>query len=293
MYTGKVEFGQDIRTSLTQVVAEELRAPLSSVRLVMGDTDRTPFDMGTFGSRTTPIMAMQLRKVAAAAREALLDLAAQDWNVPRETVTIAEGRVQRVRGGRSAPLGSLLAGRKLLRKAGDAPVDSPVGMDDRRPLHAQGQRPRAGHGRPPVHLGHEPARHVARQGAPAAHRRSDAASVEDVAARAAGATVVRDGAFVGIAAPSALAARRAAEDVQARWQPAAGQPSGAEVYAYLKQPPPVADRGRERPSRPPARFRRGRARPPRTSSSTPTPSPTSRTLRSSRAPRWRSGRTAS
>ena len=37
-YTGKVEVGQNIRTSLTQAVAEELRAPLESVRLVMGDT---------------------------------------------------------------------------------------------------------------------------------------------------------------------------------------------------------------------------------------------------------------
>ncbi|HKS07982.1 MAG TPA: molybdopterin cofactor-binding domain-containing protein, partial [Pyrinomonadaceae bacterium] len=62
VYTGKVEFGQNIRTSLAQAVAEELHVPLSTVRLVMGDTDLTPFDMGTFGSRTTPTMAPQLRK---------------------------------------------------------------------------------------------------------------------------------------------------------------------------------------------------------------------------------------
>ncbi|HXG24304.1 MAG TPA: molybdopterin cofactor-binding domain-containing protein, partial [Chthonomonadales bacterium] len=54
VYTGKVEVGQNIRTSLTQVVAEELRAPVSSIHLVMGDTQLTPFDAGTFGSRTTP-----------------------------------------------------------------------------------------------------------------------------------------------------------------------------------------------------------------------------------------------
>src|SRR5262249_56047904 len=46
-YTGKVEMGQNIRTSLAQAVAEELRVPLSTVRLVMGDTDHTPFDLGT------------------------------------------------------------------------------------------------------------------------------------------------------------------------------------------------------------------------------------------------------
>src|SRR6185295_8609595 len=67
-YTGKVEFGQNIRTSLSQVVAEELRVPIGSIRLTMGDTDLTPFDMGTFGSRTTPTMAPLLRKATAAAR---------------------------------------------------------------------------------------------------------------------------------------------------------------------------------------------------------------------------------
>ena len=52
VYTGKVEVGQNVRTSLAQAVAEELRAPLSSVRLVMGDTQLTPFDAGTFGSQS-------------------------------------------------------------------------------------------------------------------------------------------------------------------------------------------------------------------------------------------------
>ena len=45
--------------------------------MVMADTQLTPFDMGTFGSRTTPDMARQLARVAAAAREALIDLAAE------------------------------------------------------------------------------------------------------------------------------------------------------------------------------------------------------------------------
>ena len=52
VYTGKVEMGQNIRTSLSQAVAEELHVPISQIELVMGDTQLTPFDMGTFGSRT-------------------------------------------------------------------------------------------------------------------------------------------------------------------------------------------------------------------------------------------------
>src|SRR5918997_2449202 len=76
VYTGKVEVGQDIRTSLAQAVAEELHLPAEAIQLVMADTDRVPWDGGTTGSRTTPVMAAQLRVVAASTRVLLLELAA-------------------------------------------------------------------------------------------------------------------------------------------------------------------------------------------------------------------------
>ena len=78
-FTGKVEIGQNIRTSLAQSVADELHVPFESVRMVMGDTALTPYDMGTFGSRTTPTMAPQLRRVANAARDLLVQEAAKEW----------------------------------------------------------------------------------------------------------------------------------------------------------------------------------------------------------------------
>ena len=56
MFTGKVEVGQNIRTSLAQQVAEELRVPFDSIEMVMGDTSLVTCDMGTFGSRTTATM---------------------------------------------------------------------------------------------------------------------------------------------------------------------------------------------------------------------------------------------
>ena len=77
VYTGKVEVGQNIRTSLAQAVADELRCQVDTIEMVMGDTERVPYDMGTFGSLSTPRMAPQLRKAAAAARESLLELAAE------------------------------------------------------------------------------------------------------------------------------------------------------------------------------------------------------------------------
>src|ERR1019366_5219047 len=57
VYTGKVEMGQNIRTSLTQAVAEELRTGPAQIALVMADTMLTPYDGGTVGSQTTPQMA--------------------------------------------------------------------------------------------------------------------------------------------------------------------------------------------------------------------------------------------
>ena len=92
VFTGKVELGQNIRTSLAQAVAEELRVPIESVRLVMADTDLVPFDMGTFGSRSIPYMAPQLRKAAAAARETLVALAAEQLKVAPTDVRIVNAR---------------------------------------------------------------------------------------------------------------------------------------------------------------------------------------------------------
>ncbi len=72
VFTGKVEVGQNIRTSLAQTVADELRVPFDRVTMVMGDTARTPFDNGTFGSQSTPRMAPQLARAARTARHMLV-----------------------------------------------------------------------------------------------------------------------------------------------------------------------------------------------------------------------------
>src|SRR5437899_1571319 len=118
--------GQNIRTSLAQAVAEELHAPLASIQLVMGDTARTPFDMGTFGSRTTPTMAVQLRRAAASAREALIDLAADRWNVDRGALVVAEGKVTHSESRRSLGFGELTRGKALLKAIGEGSMTTPA-----------------------------------------------------------------------------------------------------------------------------------------------------------------------
>jgi isoquinoline 1-oxidoreductase len=115
VFTGKVEVGQNIRTSLAQLVAEELRAPFDSITMIMGDTDLTPWDMGTFGSRTTPTMGPQLRTMASAARQMLQEIAAKRWNVDATTLTAADGKVTDPRNSRSLAYGELTRGEKLVK----------------------------------------------------------------------------------------------------------------------------------------------------------------------------------
>ena len=125
--TGKVEVGQNSRTSLSCVVAEELRVPVASVGMVMGDTDLTPFDRGTFGSLTTPTMVPQLRRVAATARELLLDLAAERWGTERSALTIEAGRITSRSRGQSVGIGELVDGRELVETiAVDVTLTDPV-----------------------------------------------------------------------------------------------------------------------------------------------------------------------
>ena len=75
-FTGKIEMGQGVVTSLAQMLADELEVPLESVDMTMGDTDICPWDMGTFGSMTTRFFGPPLRAAAAEAREVLIDIAA-------------------------------------------------------------------------------------------------------------------------------------------------------------------------------------------------------------------------
>ena len=82
-FTGKIEMGQGVITSLAQMLADELDVPLESVDMVMGDTDLCPWDMGTFGSMTTRFFGPLLRAAAAEARAVLMELAAEYLHLPQ------------------------------------------------------------------------------------------------------------------------------------------------------------------------------------------------------------------
>ena len=235
VFTGKVEVGQNIRTSLAQAVAEELRAPLTSIRLVMGDTALTPFDAGTFGSRTTPDMARQLQRVAAAAREALLELAAESLKTDRAGLIVAGGKVTRPDTKESATFGELTRGQKLTRSVEDAPTTpadqwkiagTSVPKVGGREI-VTGQHKYSSDLKLPGMLHGKILRPAAFEAALASVDLSGAESMPGVIA-------VRDGNFVGVAAPDPRRAELALEAIRAEWTPAP-QPSNAELFDTWKK----------------------------------------------------------
>ncbi|HEV7214142.1 MAG TPA: molybdopterin cofactor-binding domain-containing protein [Chloroflexota bacterium] len=125
VFCGKVEVGQGARTSLCQIVADELAAPLEQVRIVLGDTGRTPFDQGTFASRTTATMGVQLRLVAADLRERLLEYAANAWGVEPAELQAAGGCVRHAASGRCMRYGDIAADGRFTGVLVERPVKAP------------------------------------------------------------------------------------------------------------------------------------------------------------------------
>lgn len=238
VFTGKVEVGQGIRTSLAQAVADELAVDVSAIRMVMGDTDLTPYDRGTHGSQSTPRMAPQLRAAAASTRMLLLALAAESWGTRADALRVANGAVVDPKTDRRIGYGALVKGRDLSAEldpdAAPVPHDrwrqqgKPVRRVDAREI-VTGQRtyvsdvqlPGMQHGRVlrPPSWG------------------AELLSVETKAAAALpGVTVVHDGDFVGVVAPDPQLAADALKKIEARWRERPGVDS-KDLFAHLESHP--------------------------------------------------------
>jgi CO/xanthine dehydrogenase Mo-binding subunit len=75
LYCGTIDMGQGSDTAMAQMVGEVLNVPTETVRVVPRDTDVTPYDMGTLGSRSLFHMGHAVRRAAEDAREKLKALA--------------------------------------------------------------------------------------------------------------------------------------------------------------------------------------------------------------------------
>ena len=122
-FTGKIEQGQGAMTALPQMLAEELEVPLSSVDIVLGDTDLCPWDAGTFGSLSIRSFGPALRGAAAEAREVLKELAAEKLNVPIDRLQAKDGLIfDKTRPQTRATYAELAQGKKIERHLTQKPA---------------------------------------------------------------------------------------------------------------------------------------------------------------------------
>jgi nicotinate dehydrogenase subunit B len=236
LFTGKIEMGQGIHTSLAQMLAEELDVTPDVIDPVMGDTDVTPWDMGTFGSMTTRFFGPPLRRAGAEAREALLELAAERLDVPMERLDTRDGRVfDRQRPDAAVSYGDLVRGRRLERRAsGDVSLEPmaehtvcgvPTARMDGR-SKVTGEARYAGDVRLPDML------HAAILRPPAHGSRlrdADATGAEAVE----GARVVRDGELVAVLHERPDVAEEALGRVNARWDVPDPVVDNATIFDHL------------------------------------------------------------
>ena len=237
VYSGKVDLGTGVKTALTQIVADELDVPMSSVRIVQGDTLTTPDQGPTFGSVSIQIGGMQIRNAAALARAALLEAAAKRLNAKPEELSIENGVVTSPTG--QVTFGQLIGGKTFNLKVDHtkpppwkdakgykhvgtsvARLDIPDKVTGRFTYMHDVRVPGMLHGRvvPPPAIGAE-------------LETVDEASIKAIPGIV---KVVREGNFLGVVAQSEWSAIRAARDLKATWSEWKGLPEQAKLYEYVR-----------------------------------------------------------
>jgi len=126
-FTGKIEMGQGVITSLAQMLADELEVPFDTVDMVMGDTALCPYDRGTFGSMTTRFFGPPLRAAAAEARAVLIELAAEHLQVSPSQLKVKAGVVyHESERKKKVSYAQLTKGKKIARRLkGEALLEKP------------------------------------------------------------------------------------------------------------------------------------------------------------------------
>jgi isoquinoline 1-oxidoreductase len=248
LYSGKIEMGQGVMTSLAQEAAEELGVSLSGMRVVMGDTDSCPWDMGTFGSLTTRMFGPAVRKAAARARLVLTDLAADRLGVARESLTVEDGVVY-VSGDRTRRVtyGELAMGEQILHE-----VDEEAVLRTVEEFTVMGQSPRRFDGIDKitgraVYAGdiRRPGMLYARLLRPPAHGAT--LTQVDTAAAAAmpGITVVNEGGLVAVLADDPERAARAISLVESEFSVVEAEADTESIFDHIVRVAPEPDTGEQ------------------------------------------------
>lgn len=238
-HTGKVDLGQGMFTAQTQLVAEELCVPVARVRLIQADTDITPDQGTTSGSQSSPTNFREenLALAAATAREALLNMAAAQWKIPAQQLSVTNGVI--TAGNRRITYAQLIGGKRfhltLSATAKRRPRDQwkvlgkPVPSLDRTALMT-GSFEFVQYVKVPGMLHGRVVRPPQMGGSVASVDRD---SVRDIP----GVQVVVRKDFVGVVAPIQYDAIRAAKQLKVTWNPSAELPAQNTFYDYLQKQP--------------------------------------------------------
>ena len=245
LFSGKIEMGQGVVTSLTQMAAEELRVALHQITIVMGDTATCPWDAGTWGSLSTRVFGPAVRTAAAQARLILTDLAAQQLGVPRASLTAENGAVfVTAEPARRLSYGQLASGRRITHTVNEQEVLRTV-----RQFTVMGQSPKRLDGRDKVTGAAKYAGDIRRPGMlyarllrPPAHG-ATLRSVDTGPAQAMRVTVVNQDGIVAVLAADPETAARAIEAVRAEWDVPAPTVDTESIFDHLVA---VAGQGQSR-----------------------------------------------
>ena len=220
MFSGKIEMGQGVTTSLAQMAAEELGVGLESIDMVMGDTDLCVWDAGTYGSLTTRMFGPALRTAAAEAKAMLLQLAAERLGVPKAQLTAGNGNVwvtdQKTR---SVSYAELAKGQALARKLDEKAVLRSVKEFQtmgRSPLRIDGKDKVTGAAKYAADI-RIPGMLYARILRPPAHGATLVKADTANAAKASGVTLVNEDGMIAVLHEHPDAAERALETIKAEW----------------------------------------------------------------------------
>ena len=237
LLTGKVEFGQGIRTGFAQLVAEELSVPFDSVEVIMGVTDEAPFDIGTFGSLSTRLTGPRIRQAGAAMRQWLLELGAEELGVDVESVTLEDSAVV-VSGdaAQSVDFATLAGGKQATRELDpDLPLKDPseftvIGQSIPRPDVADKVNGAAKYGIDAVTDDMVWGKIVRPPAFGATLSEIDFAEAEGMPGVVG---TFRDGDFAGLAAETLQQAEAALAKVKATWEPSPSTTTSETIFDVL------------------------------------------------------------
>jgi nicotinate dehydrogenase subunit B len=116
IFTGKAELGQDIKTSVAMIGAEELDLSLDRIRVITADTAQSPNEGVTASSLSLETSGNAIRNAAAEARQILLEAAGEKLDTPIERLTMRDGTITDPATGHQVTYWELFGGKKFATK---------------------------------------------------------------------------------------------------------------------------------------------------------------------------------